>query len=29
MNLIERAKNILLTPAAEWEKIKNETKDDK
>lgn len=25
MNLIERAKNILLTPAAEWEKIKNET----
>jgi len=25
MNLIERVKNILLTPAAEWEKIKSET----
>jgi ABC-type multidrug transport system permease subunit len=25
MNLIERAKNILLTPKTEWENIKNET----
>ena len=25
MNLVERAKNLILTPAAEWDKISSET----